>query len=256
MNELTLTTWAPTLVLAAARAVGLLLIAPVFGQAAVPVRLRIAMGLVVALAVVGRLAGPAAPPTGWADLSAAVACEAAVGLVIGYAARVVFAGVELAALYVGQQAGVLLGEVYGGGGEAGGPVRGLFVLLMLVVFLLIGGHRVLVRALMATFATVPLRGFAPDEALLERTVAVLAASFALALRLAAPVIVAMLLATAALGMVQRTIPQLHLLSAGLPLRVLLGLVAMGLTLLIFVPLIEEVWDGLSGQIAGLVRASP
>lgn len=256
MDKLTLTTWAPTLVLAAARAVGLLLIGPVFGQAAVPVRLRIAMGLVVALAVVGRLARPAAPPAGWVDLSGAVACEAAIGLVIGYAARVVFAGVELAALYVGQQAGVLLGEVYGGGGEAGGPVRRLFLLLMLVVFLLIGGHRVLIRALLATFATVPLRSFAADEALLERTVAVLAASFELALRLAAPVIVALLLATAALGMVQRTIPQLHLLSAGLPLRVLLGLVAMGLTLLIFVPLMEEAWAGLSGRIAGLVRASP
>jgi len=106
----------------------------------------------------------------------------------------------------------------------------MFQILVVVIFLGIGGHRMLVASVLKTFQVVPLAGFAPGQAMLDMAVSLLGASFVLALKVAAPVLVALLGATAAMAMIQRTVPQCNLLSVGFPVRVLLGLLVLALSL--------------------------
>ncbi|HUT60466.1 MAG TPA: flagellar biosynthetic protein FliR [Phycisphaerae bacterium] len=248
MDELAVGTgWALTLLPTSARVAGMLLLAPVFGHAAVPVRLRIFIALVIGVAVAGGVAQPHAAPAGWAELALVIGVEVLIGAAIGYAVSLVFAGVQLGAAHVGAQMGISLGELYGASGDgSAGPVSSLFRLVALVTFLAIGGHRQLLAALLDTFDVVPVGGAVSAGGLLPAVVSLLGVSFVLALKVAAPVLVALLLAAVAMALLQRTLPQCHILSTGLPVRAMLGLGVMALSLAGVAWAVEAAW-ALTGQ---------
>jgi flagellar biosynthetic protein FliR len=253
MVEAALTMWTMMVLPAAARVAGMMLVAPVFGQAAVPVRLRILMALVMGVAVAGR-AGAAAPPANWLAMAGLLAGEVAVGAVIGYAASLVFAGVDIAAAHISAQMGISLGQMFSPSAETAGGVRALMGILAIVFFLAINGHRELIAAVLGTFDTVPVGGLRPGEGVLNGIVAMLTVSFVLGLKVAAPVLVAMLLATVALGMLQRTLPQCHILSTGLPARALLGLLVLALSVASMAWAVEWAWSLTGRTLTDVVKS--
>jgi len=109
----------------------------------------------------------------------------------------------------------------------------------------------LVSALMQTFRAVPLASPVQPGGLLDLAVMLLGTSLVLALKVAAPVLLAMLLATAALGMLQKTLPQCNILTVGLPARALLGLTLMGLSLAGLGYLIEKAMAIVGRQLSGI-----
>jgi flagellar biosynthetic protein FliR len=242
MEHVTDITTILALLLATARAAGVLLVAPPFGAAAVPVRLRVAMALVLGVAVLGRLLEPLAVPADGARLLAAVAMELAMGLVIGLGVRLIFTGMAIGAWHVAQQLGIGLGEaVNPADSQAGGPVQRLFVVGAIAVFVLLDGHVDLAAALLGTFETLPPgRAIAP-AGLLPMIVGLLGSSFLLALKVAAPVLLALIVTSLVLGTLQRSVPQLHVFNAGLPLRSILGLLVLGGAIAAIVPLTDRAW---------------
>jgi flagellar biosynthetic protein FliR len=230
--------------------------APVFGHSAVPVRLRLLIGAAMGLAAVGRLPRPVALPGSSFDLMMGLGCEFLIGAAIGYAARLIFTGVELGAFHVSSQMGLALADVVDPTkADSPSAVRGVFRLVAVVVFLAVGGHRALVGGLLGTFEAMPPLGFPPGSALLDSVVAMLAASFVLALKVAAPVLIAMLLATVALGLLQRTVPQCNMLSIGLPVRTMLGLVVLAASLGALAPLMNAAAAHLARSVQALAAAA-
>ena len=243
----------PAMLMVLARVGGIFIVAPVFSEAAVPVRVRVFLAIAMSLAVVSRLPGPAEIAGGAGAFLAAVAFEALIGATIGYAARLVFAGVEFGAHHIGQQMGISLVEAFDPSGEAGGgAVRTLLRLLAIVIFLAIGGHRQMIAALLGTFDFVPAFGAAAPANILDTVTGLLEASFLLALKVAAPVLVAMLLATVATGMLQKTMPQVNILSVGFPMRAMVGLIVMAAGLAILPAAIETAWRGTSEELTKLL----
>ena len=89
-------TMAPVLMLVIARFGGMLVMAPVLGESVVPWRLRAMIAIVLAVGVLGRVSSPSVWPSSNLGWAVAIAGEFLIGLAIGYAARLVFVGVELA----------------------------------------------------------------------------------------------------------------------------------------------------------------
>ncbi|MFP3937726.1 MAG: flagellar biosynthetic protein FliR [Phycisphaerae bacterium] len=240
-----------TMWLVGARVLGMMLVAPVLGHTAVPLRLRVLMAVVIALAVSGGLSQPA---VSGAAILPAVAVEVLLGVTIGLAVRMVFVGIELAAHHVGQQMGVSLAAAFDPFSAGGDAVRRLYVMLAVVLLLGFGGHRMIISALLRTFDAVPPGAFAPGDAMAGFIATVATAGFALALKVAAPVLLAMLLATAAMGILQRTVPQCHILSVGMPVRVMLGLVALAAAVAVVAPVMEGALDFVLREVANLTGA--
>ena len=235
------------MLLVAARLAGMMFAAPVFGQAAVPVRLKILIAIALSLALAGR-AGRPPLPAGEVQLLMALVLEFGIGAAVGYAASLVFAGVELSAAHVSAQMGLSLGDVFSGSGdEPAGPVGTLMRMLTIAIFLAIGGHRDLVSGVMDTFAAAPLASLTPTAGLVKAAAGLLAASFVLALKVAAPVLVAMLVATVALGLLQKTVPQCHILSTGLPVRAMLGMLVLALSVAALAWTVDAAWSLLRGS---------
>jgi flagellar biosynthetic protein FliR len=241
-----LITGAAVLGMIALRMCGLMLAAPVFGHRSVPVKLRIAVGLMLSLGVLARSSTPAWLPGSTYGLVLSAVGELALGVGVGLLTRVIFVGVQLGAVHVSQQMGIaasagLASQELAGGGS----VRGLFGILAAVMFLATGGHRLLIDAVLGLYEKLPAaRGLSAQTALNAAT-SLLAGSFVLALNLAGPVLVAMLLATVLLGVLQRTLPQCSLLAVQLPARTAVALLAMVGAIAVLRPLmvtaVETLW---------------
>lgn len=233
-----MTTWLPTLAAAMARLTGLALTAPVLGSSLLPGRLRFMLAVVMAIAVTARTSEPLVLPAGAAAV-AVLALELLVGVMVGLGGRLVVAGLELAGWHISQQLGFSLAESYDPTADESFDVSGrLLGLLAVVIFLGIGGHRTMIRAVIDSFGAVgPLA--AMSAPVVNVLAAMLMASFALALKAAAPVLLALLLAGAALGLLQRTMPQVNILSVGLPIRAIIGLVVLAASLAVLTPLIGQ-----------------
>ncbi|REK15914.1 MAG: type III secretion protein [Planctomycetota bacterium] len=214
------------------RTISLCLAAPLIGPFALGIRIRVAAGIALALLIAPlTTSGVSRTQTTLAGFLVAAGGEALIGLSLGLGVRTLFVAMHAAGQVVGQMSGLQLSEVFSPG--AGGKVPILSQLLFLVttaVFLIIGGHRRVIEALLDTFAWLPPGHSATPESLVGASTALLSHSFALGVRTAAPAIVALLLATLILGMLSRVLPQLNLLSLGFGINVLVAIAAVGATL--------------------------
>lgn len=221
----------PVLALAFFRIGGMVLVAPLFASNAMPVRLRAALVFVLAL-----VAFPMVQAQAPAELSLSAALaggvgEALVGLTIGTVFMLMTNAMEVAGAFVSHQSGLALGEVANPALDQESDLVGqLYAIIMLLAFLAIGGHRAMIRALLDTYEMVPVLSFTADESVVVLIVEVLTAGFVLAIRLAAPVIIALLLTTLALGFISRTMPQLNILSVGFSLKSVVMLATAGVAL--------------------------
>ena len=240
MEYSALTTWNLTLLLVLVRLGGMFAVSPVFSHPTVPGKLRYFMAVALAVAVTGRVAAPGAVVGGWGGLLVALGGELLIGVAIGWTAGLVLVGVELGAYHIASQMGLSLGEMFNPlSPSAPGIMRQFFGLLAIVVFLGIGGHRAVISAVLKTFSAVPLVGMAPSPGVFEAMVSLVAVSFVLALKVAAPVLVTLLLAGVAMGMLQRSLPQCHILSVALPVRAILTLVVLAGALVTLAALVES-----------------
>lgn len=215
----------PTFVLAFFRIAGVMLVAPLFGSARISRRVKLLFALILALGVVPAL-GPAVLPDSIWQLTGGIAGELIFGLAIGTAVGFTFVAVQWAGEIIGQQMGLGIGEVYDPQFGAGSVVGDLYFMLAMVIFLVIGGHRILLRGLMASFDTLPLLSIQMDRTLFDLVVGLLTSATTLALQLSAPTIVAMLITDVVLGFLSKTVPQINVMTAGLSLRAIVGMVVL------------------------------
>jgi flagellar biosynthetic protein FliR len=116
---------------------------------------------------------------------------------------------------------------------------------MTFLFLLAGGHRAAMAALLDTFKVIPLLSFRLDETFILLLVEMLASAFILGIRLAGPVLLALFMMGTALGFLSRTMPQFNILTVGFTLRLLLALAVGGLAISASQDvLLDAIWDGI------------
>jgi flagellar biosynthetic protein FliR len=210
----------------------LVLVAPVFGTFAVPVRVRALVALVLAALIVPIEAGRAtAQPETLADFLVAAGGEALVGLTLGLGVRLLFVGMQVAGQIVSQMSGMQLAEVFDPGLNASVPVFSrLLLAVATAVFVSIGGHRRVIEALLDTFAWLPAGQGGISRSAVDAVTVLFAQSFVLGVRAAAPAIVALLVATLIVGLASRTLPQLNVMAMGFGANAVVALVAMGVSL--------------------------
>lgn len=243
-------------VLVLARLAGLTVSAPIFGHALVPVLARAGFVgvLALALAPVVPAAHPVASPSVVA-LIGLVAVESAIGVFLGIVAQLVFAGVELGGQVAGIKIGFGLANVVDPTTQASVTVIAQWQqLAALLAFLLLDVHHVVLRALLDSFRVAPVGTVSISGPLLASLVAEAAGLFAIGVRIAAPILIVVLLVNGALGVLARTIPQLNVFVVGFPVNVGVGLMVLGASLPFTFRFLAARFDDTGATLAALVRA--
>jgi len=219
---------APAFVLVVFRVAGLMLFAPLFGSGRVPRRIKGLLALTMAVGMAGGidLRSVAVPDTAWA-LCLGLAGELLFGVALGMIVSLVFIAAQWAGEMVGQQIGFNMAEVLDPQfGSQGSLVGDVYFTFTMTVFLLIGGHLRLVEAVHDSLVHLPPLALVLTPDVFALIVDVLLAGTALALRIAAPMFVTMLVVDVAIGFVGKTMPQMNLMTAGTSLRALVGMVVL------------------------------
>jgi flagellar biosynthetic protein FliR len=237
--------YVPTYVAVLIRVGAMFLFAPFFGSARVPRRVKGLLAVTLA-ATMAPSVGVVEWPGSIFELSAAIAGEMLFGLAMGMVMSLVFVGAQWAGEMIGQQIGFNYGAVLDPQfGVSGTVVSDVLFMLTLVIFLALRGHHAMLEGLHASFSALPpfTAGVGPGGA--EMVWGLMHGCTILAIKLTAPVLVAMLVADVVLGFISKTMPQMNVMSIGMSLRSLLGLlvIAAGLTLT-SETMIDAVWDSM------------
>lgn len=228
------------------RLTGILWIAPVFSNRALPSRLKAALLLMLVLlmlptALDASVEAPRFTP-------GTVFTEAVVGLLVGLGAAIFVAAAESAGDTLAVQMGLSGANIVDPTSETQLPVVGHFMgLTVLALILAVGGHVLVLQALHRTLELIP-----PGSVLRlgadGREVTVLGGTlFLLGLRFAAPVVAAMMVGNVALGVLARTVPQLNVLMVAFPVQIAIGLFGLAIALPYVVTFFSswpEAYDGL------------
>ena len=219
----------PAFAAVVSRIAGLLVFAPVLGSPMIPVRVRALLAIALGSAVyaVTDLHRDVPLDLTLASLGPAMFTEALIGLTIGLLASLPLVFLELGGLLMGQQMGLGLGGFYNPALDSDADIVGQFLFYAaLGVFLAVGGLDLMVRAMVVSFAHVPIGGFSVAHTPLELLTGLLLSGLELSVRVAAPVFGILFVETVASSLIMKTSPQLNVLSVGFPVRIMLGVATL------------------------------
>ncbi|MBX7131192.1 MAG: flagellar biosynthetic protein FliR [Fimbriimonadaceae bacterium] len=220
--------WAFALVFV--RCGAMLLSSPIFGGST-PAQVRVGLTTMVALALTPVLRPylGEVPPHLY-GMASAVAYEALIGLLIGSCLQMLMMGAQMAGALLDIQIGLGTIQIFNPLTQT--PVS-LFAqfkfLLALVLLLLMNGHHLMFQAFVASYQYAPLT--ASDLPHVQQGLLNLVGSICLlALQIAAPVAGVCVVVDAAAGIVNKSVPQMQAFMVTMPAKIMLGIVAMSLTL--------------------------
>lgn len=204
---------------------------PLFSQRRLPILWKLAVGALLTL-VLSPLLTPRflTPNPVW--LALAVVWEASVGLALGMTMTSAVGAVISAGTLVDLQMGFANASILNPSGEQPEPLTASFLKTLFLLSALIGGwHLLLLRILLESFRWFPtgmiMHRF---DTLMDFGLAVAGQFFASVVWLAMPICMALLTAEVCLAFLSRLMPQMNMLIAAAPFRVMAGLLLVTLAL--------------------------
>jgi flagellar biosynthetic protein FliR len=204
---------------------------PIFGEAFTPAKIRVMIVLALTACLLPTVpVDTAAMPGSVGALALALLPEFMLGMAIGLTVRLVFAAVQLAGQMAGEQMGFALANVVDPSNSQQISITAqAYYLFALLFFLAMNGHHILIGALVRSFDAVPLFTVHVSGPLVEFFVAQIGHAFVIAVMIAAPIVVAMLLSNLALGLISKAVPQINIFIESFSIHIFLGFLLMGLT---------------------------
>ncbi len=192
---------------------------PAFGEQSVPARVKTAVAIALTLVAAPALAPViGTPPDAPAIFARIVLAEAATGLIFGLLLRLMVMALSTAGALVAQ--GLSLAQMFGAG-PAAEPMPVFSHLLVgagLALAAVLGLHVEAAGYVIQSYAAAPFGLMMPADMVLQTTASAIAGSFAIAISLAAPFLIAALVYNLAIGAINRAMPQLMVTFIGAPAR--------------------------------------
>lgn len=229
-----------TFLLVFGRTSGLMVSAPFWGSRVVPTIVRIWVAAILSLAVYPGVKVASLPfglekaaglTVTLFPLVLALAGEILLGLILGWMAQILFAGMRLAGQQIEMKMGLSLLQLVDPqeGGHRG--VFSTFLELMAgLIFFTLNGHHLLIQALSSSYNVFPLAGGSFMSRALEGMLFSAGEIFSIGFRVSAPVLVGLLLSDLILGIMSRAVPQMNVFLVAMPFQFGFGLILLMLSL--------------------------
>lgn len=235
-----------------ARIMAMLSTAPVLGEGAVPVPVRVLLSVALSfmmLPLTTQSAGAMPDPFSLAGVVTMVE-QAVIGGVLGLALQFAMAVISMLGFLASSQIGFSMAQMNDPmNGQASDVVSGLLSLLAILVFFGIDGHLVLMGVVGQSFKAWPVgAGYGP--LLLEAVALNVAWIFSAAMLLALPIVFSTMVVQVGFGFLNRVAPSLNLFSLGFSLVTIFGL----LMLIQVVRFIPEHYVSMTNQILEMLSA--
>ncbi|GAA4015071.1 flagellar biosynthetic protein FliR [Actimicrobium antarcticum] len=235
------------------RILGLIAVAPVFGNVTVPRRVKVALGILLATII----APAVQTPTGLEPMSMQglliLVQQLIIGIAMGFSMRVIFSAVELAGEIASMTMGLGFATFFNPQSQGRSTaISQLLSLITLLVYLAANVHLALLATLVESFTTMPITVGPMTGSLAQQVVMWAARLFSAGLQLSLPIVAALLITNMALGILTRAAPQLNLFAIGFPITLAVGLTMIALTLPYFATPLQNLFQETIGTIRQMV----
>jgi flagellar biosynthetic protein FliR len=234
------------------RILGFIAVAPPFGNNGVPVQVKIALGVFLAMIV-----APTIDPIRDVDMLSitgimVVLQQFVIGLAMGFMVRVVFAGIEMA----GEVAGLTMGLGFAtffdpqtrGRSSA---ISQFLVILTTLILLAMNVHLVLFETVITSFKTIPISTSLTVGFSFQKLAIWGEEIFKIGLLISLPIVAALLITNIALGILTRAAPQLNIFGIGFPITIGVGFLMLSLILPYLLTPIENIFQHLIDNLSTL-----
>lgn len=237
------------------RIAALVAAAPFFGHSALPARVKIALAAFITLIV-----APTLPPMPQATVFSAagvwiMVMQLLIGAALGFTMQLVFAAVEMAGSLVGLQMGLGFATFFDPSSSASAQVIASFLnMIALLAFLTFNGHLQVISALIGSFQSVPIAAAVYGPPGMKMLVEWGGAIFSAGLLLSLPVVIALLVASLSLGILNRAAPQIGVFQIGFSVTLMVGMLLIMLMLPNMIPFFAHLVDNGVDEMAKVAAA--
>lgn len=231
---------------------------PMLDVRSVPALWRLALAGMLAAALAPAVA-PHVPPgaitLAWRPFVTEAVRSLVIGMMLGFTLNLVFVAVRFAGDVAGMQVGFSIVNAFDPMSNSQISVISQFYhLLAVLLFFATGAHLVLVSAMFQSCLALPPFGSGELTGGAWHLLREFSTVFSSGLRIAAPIIVVLLLISAAMGIVVKTVPQLNVLVVGFPIKIGVGLLTLGASLMFFRQVVTSMFAGMPDQLARTLAA--
>jgi flagellar biosynthetic protein FliR len=146
------------------------------------------------------------------------------GMLLAFSLLVILAGFDFAGQILSYLTGLAFAQVVDPqGGSQTTIFSNLLQMMAMLLLFSLNGHHVMLKTIVESFRTVPIGEFVFQTATLGRLIMLTGHLFVIAIKIASPVMVVLILTQVGIGVVSKFVPRINILVTSFPLTIILGL---------------------------------
>jgi flagellar biosynthetic protein FliR len=212
-----------------------LFMTPLFSSTQIPQTIKAITALTLAAILYFLLRKTVQPiPFELASTVRVVIGEIVFGIVVSLSFLIILAAFQFAGELISFQMGFGMAQVVDP--QSGAQVTvfsGMFQLIAILLFLNLNGHHLVLKALVESFATIPVGEFTLTSNTFSKVILLSGQMFVIGIKMAAPVMVVLLLTHVGLGLMSKFAPEINILIVSFPLTIILGVLFLALSISIW-----------------------
>lgn len=241
------------LILVLVRVSGLFIISPIFSRVNLPETYKVSFSLLISLILMNVIDGPSEPMP---DLLLMIECikELLIGFMIGFISYLFFSVFFIVGQIIDVQIGFGIVSVLDPQSNIQIPITGNFYqIIATLAFLVINGHHVLIQALVTSYDYVPIGKVTLSVGMLNQFISIVGKLFILGFKIGSPILVTIILVDVLLGILAKTMPQMNVFIVGMPLKIMIGLALIIVTLPIFFITLHHIFNSMYEEIFNFLK---
>lgn len=157
------------------------------------------------------------------------------GLILGLISNIAFGVLLMAGSLIDVHIGLSMLNTIDPNSETSTTITGnLLHYVALVIFFIINGHHMLIKSLIESFILLPIgKGLFNGDTMMTM-IEIIANYFVIGLKIAIPIVLIILLADVCMGLISRAVPQINVMILGMPVKMLIGIIAIAVSLPIII----------------------
>ena len=207
---------------------------PLFAGKLIPVRIRMAFGLMISLLISPHVSADLGLSSHYVGVILLAINEICIGLLLAMMVRMVFFAVELAGFLISYEIGLMASSSINPLlGSTDATLSSLFYYFSLLIFFIVGIHHEVIKAFTLSFDLLPIGSFLLRSNPMLEYVSEVSNVFVLGVLMAAPFIALNFIVNVSFAVLGKAVPKMNVFITSFAVRILAGLVLLISTILLF-----------------------
>ncbi|MGL4730161.1 MAG: fused FliR family export protein/FlhB family type III secretion system protein [Clostridium sp.] len=230
---------------------------PLFFPSGVPQRYKIGLALILTLIMTPIVGKNIIEINNIMIFIMLILKEIVVGLLLGFITTIVFQIAQMAGQFLDFQVSFSMSAVFDPLSNETATILGrFFYMLCMSVFLLIDGHHLVITSLAESFNIVGIGALNFKTEIFTYMIHIVIEFFTIGFKMVVPIIFIIILTDFTLGLVARIMPQLNIMMLGIPIKIMLGLLTVSLSVPVFMKMLVNNLDQMTEAIRGVLDIMP